>query len=342
MKHMSDAAQAERSAAAAVHGDCRDCDEHTMQCMEVWGGSHGSHSAVAMPGLEVWVYSRPHEGDDAGGDVHYVSSCGTGRITRLLLADVSGHGESAAKFADSLRDLMRKYVNYIDQTRFVETMNREFAEMASSEGQFATAIVATYWAPTGRLILSNAGHPRPCLYRAADRTWRVLRADAAPGLSNLPLGVASPTSYEELSLKLEEDDLLVLVSDALTEARSPDRRMLGEKGLLDALRALPVDEPDHLVQGLIDAATGHAERDTLDDDATVLIVRCTGDRSHRSPARNAPRAIRGMVTGMIDSIRKGKNLIPLPEMSLANVGGVLFDRFNRRVDVEEDDPSRRN
>ena len=56
---------------------------------------------------------------DAGGDVYYVSACATGRITRLLVADVSGHGANVRDTAISLRDLMRQYVNHIDQTRFV-------------------------------------------------------------------------------------------------------------------------------------------------------------------------------------------------------------------------------
>src|SRR4026207_2540255 len=95
----------------------------TMQCMEVWGGHQASDNGVIMPGLDAWVVSRPYEGDDAGGDIHYVSSCNTGRITRVLIADVSGPGQHVAKVASALRLLMRRYVNYIDQTRLVRGLN---------------------------------------------------------------------------------------------------------------------------------------------------------------------------------------------------------------------------
>src|SRR6188768_413709 len=72
----------------------------TMQCMEVRGGNEPVDAALAMPGVEAWVYSRPYHSageSDAdvsggGGDVHYISSCATGRVTRMLVADVSGHG----------------------------------------------------------------------------------------------------------------------------------------------------------------------------------------------------------------------------------------------------------
>src|SRR5688572_29319626 len=107
-------------------------DPHRMTCMEIWGGCDPADAAVSVPGLDAWVYSRPYrehhaaapESEGGGGDVYYVSSCATGRINRLLVADVSGHGQAVRHIAVSLRDLMRRYVNYLDQSRFVLSMNR--------------------------------------------------------------------------------------------------------------------------------------------------------------------------------------------------------------------------
>src|SRR5215210_7622302 len=102
-------------------------DLHHMQCMEVWGGNQLADSGVVMAGLDAWVYSKPFGGAIGGGDVYYVSSCATGRITRLLVADVSGHGTAVRATAVHLRELMRRYVNHIDQMRFVRSMNQQFA-----------------------------------------------------------------------------------------------------------------------------------------------------------------------------------------------------------------------
>src|SRR5205085_11389593 len=74
-----------------------------MQCMEVWGGNAQTNNGVSMLGLDAWVYSKPYESAEAGGDVYYVSSCATGRITRLLVADVSGHGNAVSETAGVLR-----------------------------------------------------------------------------------------------------------------------------------------------------------------------------------------------------------------------------------------------
>ena len=49
---------------------------------------------------------------------------------------VPGHGAAVAKVATSLRDLMRRYINYVDQSRLVRGLNDEFSRLAEmgSEG----------------------------------------------------------------------------------------------------------------------------------------------------------------------------------------------------------------
>src|SRR5437763_8511603 len=127
--------------------DDHDSSTH-LQCMEVWGGNRSADAGVVMAGLDAWVYCRPFkDSGTGGGDVYYVSSCATGRITRLLVADVSGHGASVSQTAAGLRGLMRRHVNQIDQTRFVRSMNEQFQAL-SAAGTFATAVVTTFFAPT--------------------------------------------------------------------------------------------------------------------------------------------------------------------------------------------------
>src|ERR1700683_1272913 len=150
-----------------------DSDAQHITFMEVGGRSRRTSSGGERGGLDVWVYSKPFGEAQRGGDVYYVSSCATGRIARLLLADVSGHGQSVASTAADLRTLMRRFVNRLDQKEFVRLLNEQFTAL-SRHGSFATAVVTTFFAPTGRLSVCNAGHPRSLLYSAADRTWSFL------------------------------------------------------------------------------------------------------------------------------------------------------------------------
>src|SRR5215470_4820017 len=176
-----------------------------MSCMEVWGGSRLTNSRVEFGGLDAWVYSKPYGQAHSGGDVYYASSCASGRITRLLLADVAGHGASVAATAADLRLLMRRFVNCLDQTELVRSINKQFAGL-SKNAVFATAVVTTFFAPTRTLTICNAGHPRPLIYRASQRQWDFLHSDDHPNLKagprNLPPGILSISDYDQFDIEL--------------------------------------------------------------------------------------------------------------------------------------------
>ena len=211
-----------------------------MQCMEVWGGSQLTSSGVELGGLDVWVYSKPFGQAQRGGDVYYVSSCASGRISRLLLADVSGHGKSVASTAADLRTLMRRFVNRLDQKEFVRILNEQFTAH-SRQGSFSTAVVTTFFAPSRRLSFCNAGHPRPLLFRALDGRWSFLGHQDNPekkGPRNIPLGIFQLADYEQLDIELEPGDCLVSYTDALIESCDANGEMLGEEGLLRIVNLL--------------------------------------------------------------------------------------------------------
>ena len=255
-----------------------------MHCMEIWGGNQAVENAIATPGLDIWVFSEPYQADAQGGDVHYVSLCGGGIITRLIVADVSGHGEAVAEFSDALRTLMRRNINSKSQKRLVQALNRQFTELAQLR-RFATAVVATYLATTDRLAVCNAAHPRPIWYRADDGTWSLLThesAESAEPAMNLPLGIDEESTYDQFTVQLEPGDFVVFYTDALTEAMAPSGAMLGEEGLLDdrpGARPRPARPARPGPARGRSAATGTAV--AADDDVTLLVLHHNGGPPRR-------------------------------------------------------------
>ena len=246
-----------------------------MQCMEVWGGNQQADRQLEMPGLEAWIFSQPHEQAEGGGDVYYISSCASGRITRILLADVSGHGVDASKLAMSLKDLMRRNINIIKQNRFVAEMNKQFGDVASDH-RFATAVVCSYFSPAHRLTLCNAGHPEPLCWQNGDQEWNAIsQPSETRELSDFPLGVLDDASYTQTILKLSGGDLVLLFSDAFIESMDSEGNLLGTDGLLSIVRQLDGTQPKDFVPALIDAVKKQNSSNLLDDDATVLLLRAT-------------------------------------------------------------------
>ena len=276
--------------------------EH-MECLEVCGGSQLTARGVVIGGLDAWVYSKPHGQAPRGGDVYYASSCAAGRITRLLLADVSGHGKPVAAIAADLRLLMRRFINRWDQAEFVRLLNQQFSAL-SKKGTYATAIVSTFFAPSRKLILCNAGHPRPILYRASQGEWSLLGQEDPshpPGPLNLPLGILSITEYEHFEVELEPGDCLVTYTDALIESTDADGEKLGECGVLRLLKLLGDVKPEKLIDALLGEIAERYPENLSDDDVTVLIVRANGGAQSmtlgvklRAAARMAGAALRSL------------------------------------------------
>jgi sigma-B regulation protein RsbU (phosphoserine phosphatase) len=297
-----------------------------MQCMEVWGGNAAVDTSVVISGLDAWIYARPYHDAEGGGDVYYVSSCATGRITRLLLADVSGHGSDVADIAGKLRSLMRRNVNFLDQGRFVNELNSQFTVL-SDAGCFATALAMTFFGPTRRLTLCNAGHPPPLLYRAATGRWEYVQRDSRSG--NLPWGIETICSYDQFDVPLAVGDMVLCYTDSLPEARVAGGDLLGAAEVLAILQELPVDPPGELIGRLIVAIE---QRATLqEDDATILLFRPNVFASAVSTGQRLLAPVR-LFSAFVKSLRPGGEPMAWPQINLPNIGGAVFpvlSRFHR-------------
>jgi len=268
-----------------------------MSCLEVWGGNSAADQDFRVHGIDGWIYSRPYHGAASGGDVHYVSMCGRGRISRFVLADVAGHGSGPSDLAVSLRQLMRRHINTPDQTRLARTLNKTFLEL-SREGIFATAAMLTYFAPTNQLITCLAGHMRPLWYRADRARWELLSHENAadtPGPPGLPLGVIHPTEYRQFAVTLQPGDAVVVYTDAMIETGAPVPKTLGEEGLRVMANGLPRGGPNRIGRDLIervDREFGLADADRSDD-LTVLVLSHNGDMP---PPPTLSQTLRAMVS----------------------------------------------
>lgn len=267
---------------------------HDVRCLEVWGGTQAVETTLNLPGIDAWIFSQPYRGDAEGGDIHYVSSCFTGRVSRFALADVSGHGSVVAELSGTLRKLMRKHINFLDQTGFARVLNHEFAQ-AAQLGRFATALLMSYFAPTDHLIICNAGHPRPLWRHAATGQWQRLEhtiAEASDAPNNLPLGVIDPTQYVQFAVKLEPDDMVLMYTDSLIEAQAGGSgAMLGEDGLLNLVQRIEVAAPRQFGQAVLREVEAHRGGAVAEDDQTLLVLHHNATQPPNRPVRSAIRYI---------------------------------------------------
>lgn len=110
----------------------------------------------------------------------------------------------------------------------VAWLNRMMLADQAAES-YCTMIYAELDTATGAGRLVQAGHPSPIL-QAADGTVRLL------GDGGLPVGVVEDAEYDELAFRLHPGERLLIASDGLTEAENPHGDLLGDAGLLAAMR----------------------------------------------------------------------------------------------------------
>lgn len=220
-----------------------------------------------IPGLEIATSYLTSE--QAGGDYYDFFKFGDG-TWGIMIADVSGHGPAAATVMAMLHGILHAYVgpsrNPAEVLRYANT--RLLA--AGIEGTFVTAFLGIYDPRTATLTYARSGHNPPILKDG--RTGQVRFLDGAGGL---PLGVFDPYEIGSDRIEFRPMDTLVLYTDGITEAFSPDREMFGPERLDHALTECS-GAPDCVVDSVHAALFRHTGSMDRRDDQTLVAVRYVG------------------------------------------------------------------
>jgi phosphoserine phosphatase RsbU/P len=247
---------------------------HTLACSEIWGGNRKTLRAVNMPSMAAWVASIPLDEGAGGGDLYYMSACNHDLISRVALADVSGHGQVVNAMTETLLRLMRKNIDVWDQSDFMRGLNDTL--LRSGQNKYATAIILSFHRITGQLVFSNAGHLPPLWYHAARKEWGWLKEDEDPQDNRrwgLPIGLIPGTDYRQTVISLEPSDFVVLYTDGVTEAENSVGQSSDRKQLLEWAREAPIDSAESLGQVLLERLELFQGRCRSDDETLVVLQR---------------------------------------------------------------------
>lgn len=250
---------------------------YRLACLEQRGGNHWATYSAELPGLAAWVSCNPLRPSRRGGDLYYLSACSHATIARVVIADVSGHGETVSAAAVRLRDALRQHIDSWDQSVLIRDLNESFLG-DEQRATFATAFLASFASDSGDLLFTNAGHMPPLWYRAATQEWRLLH-DSAPDskeIANLPLGLIAGTEYRQTAVALQTGDLLILYTDGINEAEDEAGDQLGLERLLAIARGLSTDSATAAGEELMAAVSRFRGSAPAGDDATVVALRCEG------------------------------------------------------------------
>jgi sigma-B regulation protein RsbU (phosphoserine phosphatase) len=217
------------------------------------------------PRLELAVSYEPL--DEVGGDWYFASKTSSGLIA-LQIADVSGHGLSAA-FIGSMAKLAMTAAATEEPSRLLEEMNRLLAPQIPS-GRFVTMGSCLYDPATGKVQWARAGHPPALLLRRQSHEVVKLLGEG------FAVGFFEDSSYSLLEDKLEVGDALLMFTDGITEAQN----LSGDAFGLDRLSAaLASTAQGHscadMLKVILDAFDEFRGERLIRDDVTVLLLKRT-------------------------------------------------------------------
>ncbi|MCW2604544.1 MAG: protein serine/threonine phosphatase [Pseudonocardiales bacterium] len=210
----------------------------------------------------------------AGDTLDYAVDAG---IACAAIFDGMGHGLRSSQLAAiaiaGYRNARRASLSLVDTAAAIHT-----ALVDSFDGNvYTTGVMCELNTTTGIFSWVNSGHPYPLLLRDG-RLVKTLSCPPAP-----PMGLAFPVGHERPPFvvcheQLEPEDRILLFTDGVTEARSPDGEFFGDARLADLLTRhfaarLPTPETlRRVVRALLEHQQGQ-----LNDDATLLLVEWRSD-----------------------------------------------------------------
>jgi adenylate cyclase len=203
-----------------------------------------------------------------GGDFYDAVMIGENRLA-LAVADVTGKGVPAALFMAMSKALTGASLAEPDgdPAKMMASINRQLLR-DHGEAMSVTMLLAIIDLASGAVRLACAGHEDPLLITAAGAVSRV-RLEGGPPLSILPFDYPSET------LRLGPGDMLLMITDGVTEAQDGDGTLFGIATLLadERLRKGSAEEVCEVVRSRV---RHHEDGTEATDDLTVMALKYLG------------------------------------------------------------------
>lgn len=204
-----------------------------------------------------------------GGDFFdYLQTDGETDRLPIVIGDAASKGLRAAAQALYLVGGLRMAVSYHAKiTTLMSRLNR-LLNQAFSEEQFVSMFyVELFHDRNGLVLYANAGHNSPFVYHAHDGRMEMLEP------TGQVMGPFPDEKYVVENTYLHPDDILVMYTDGISEARDVGGEMYGEQRIADIVRTLADRTAEEICKGILDDVQKFARGSDETDDKTVVVVK---------------------------------------------------------------------
>jgi sigma-B regulation protein RsbU (phosphoserine phosphatase) len=183
-----------------------------------------------------------------------------------IIADVTGHGPSAAVEAAMVDAILRTFPGNKNTTPAdaANYLNKHFFTRRD-RGKFVTAMLFSYQSDTKILKYVSAGHPNGYIKRGNE----VILLDQSKGI---PIGVLPDYQWDYQEVKMLSGDILFIYTDVVLETRNLKELEFGENRLFETIKQAP-NCPHKLVEYVEQELHNFNEKGELLDDLTLAAIK---------------------------------------------------------------------
>ena len=215
--------------------------------------------------LDFFALLEPAE--EVGGDLYDAFMLDEHRLC-FMIGDVSGKGVPASLFMALTKTLAKSLARRerVPLDQLLRLVNGEISR-ENSASMFVTAIIGIIDARSGEAELCNAGHNAPIL----------LRSTASPqeldGAGGPPLCVDQAFPYTPQRLKLESGDILLFITDGVSEAENQHQARYGAVRAIECFAATPAADAAEACVKLHTDVKKFTAGAPPSDDLTIMAIR---------------------------------------------------------------------
>lgn len=218
-------------------------------------------------------YYEPMEA--IGGDWFMFFGTNDDEAVYAIMGDVSGHGIPQALITGATLGGLRsiepivkeKWLNYPPST-LIDLVYRINREVLAHSKLTMTVVAMRLERATGRLVYCNAGHTFPLVFKPNGSKLKVRPLELN---QQNPIGTTDSPSFIDTVEDIDENDMICLYTDGLTEARDNEGRTFARKLLRFLRNECQAGNIEDIKQQIINQLKAHAMGKRNDDICVTLV-----------------------------------------------------------------------
>jgi GAF domain-containing protein len=210
------------------------------------------------------IYAPGNTEVSVGGDTYDLFTLPDGRVA-LVIADVTGNGTTAATLSVMVKYTLRAYALENPEPSAVMGRLNKAVLNQTDDATFVSAIFGLIDPQTQKVLLTNAGHPDPLLYRASLKT-----CSPRSGVTGVLAGCLPDQKYTSYTIEPVTDDVLVFYTDGVVEARH-GREQFGVERLAEMVKQNAHLNAQELAATIYSSVTEFAAGERADDFALLVL-----------------------------------------------------------------------